>query len=115
MGGSVLSLPRPLHFSHLVPLRKRRKKCTWLSSVSLASLQLLESSCEEGAILTVFLGEKMTEEHFISKLHFTWPHVSCMSRFPARGSRAVFVSYRDCAGEVDFLRIVQLKFGGWRP
>ncbi|KAK4792147.1 hypothetical protein SAY86_022582 [Trapa natans] len=85
---------------HLVPLRNRRKKCTWLSSDSPASLQLLESSCEGGAILTVFLRGKMMEEHFISKLHFTWPHVSCMSGFPARGSRAVFISYRDCAGEI---------------
>ncbi|KAL3501148.1 hypothetical protein ACH5RR_035597 [Cinchona calisaya] len=33
----------------------------------------------------------LQEEHRISKLHFTWPQVSCVSGFPARGARTVFV------------------------
>ncbi|KAJ8451613.1 hypothetical protein Cgig2_018247 [Carnegiea gigantea] len=40
-----------------------------------------------------------TEEHFISKLHFTWPQVSCLSGFPARGSLVVFASYIDSTDE----------------
>ena len=40
------------------------------------------------------------EEHYVSKLLFAWPQVACMSGFPARGSRAVFASYRDSLGQV---------------
>lgn len=42
----------------------------------------------------------LQEEHFISKLLFSWPQVSCVSGFPARGSRVVFVSYKDCVSQV---------------
>ncbi|CAA2960231.1 Hypothetical predicted protein [Olea europaea subsp. europaea] len=40
------------------------------------------------------------EEHYISKLQFSWPQVSCVSGFPSRGSRAVFVSYKDGVGQI---------------
>lgn len=43
----------------------------------------------------------MQEEHYVSKLHISWPQVSCVSGFPARGTRAVFVSYRDSAAEIE--------------
>ena len=39
----------------------------------------------------------------MSKLHFSWPQVSCVAGFPARGIRAVFVSYRDQVGEASCL------------
>ncbi|KAM4120597.1 hypothetical protein ACJW30_03G144400 [Castanea mollissima] len=37
----------------------------------------------------------LQEQHYVSKLHFSWPPVSCVAGFPARGIKAVFVSYRD--------------------
>ncbi|OWM76101.1 protein POOR HOMOLOGOUS SYNAPSIS 1 isoform X1 [Punica granatum] len=85
-----------------------RRIGTWLSSTSPASLQLIDCGSEGDAILAVYLGEKRMEEHFISKLHFTWPQVTCVSGFPARGSRVVLVSYRDCADEVQKFA---LRFG----
>lgn len=56
-------------------------------------------SCSE-PILAIYLGEKLLEEHFISKLCFSWPHVSCVLGFPARASRIILVSYRDCVGQL---------------
>ncbi|CAN4124021.1 unnamed protein product [Withania somnifera] len=32
--------------------------------------------------------DDVTEEHYISRLMFSWPQVSCVSNFPERGSRA---------------------------
>ncbi|KAG8498536.1 hypothetical protein CXB51_004977 [Gossypium anomalum] len=40
------------------------------------------------------------EEHYISKLHFSWPQIQCIPEIPARGSRAVFVSYKDGADQI---------------
>lgn len=45
----------------------------------------------------------LQEEHHVSKLHFSWPQVSCVSGFPIRGIRSVFVRYRDHAGEASSL------------
>lgn len=45
------------------------------------------------------------EEHYISRLHFAWPQVSCVSGFPTRGARSVFVSYKDRAGQAKTLSI----------
>ncbi|KAG8640114.1 protein POOR HOMOLOGOUS SYNAPSIS 1 isoform X2 [Manihot esculenta] len=85
-------------------LNKRRccaSRGTWISSRSpTASLQLLNYHALSDAILSVCFSDKMLEEHYVSKLHFTWPHVSCVSGYPPRGSRAVFVSYKDSAGEI---------------
>jgi len=44
----------------------------------------------------------LQEEHYVSKLSFSWPQVSCDPGFPARGIRTVLVSYRDSRGEVSF-------------
>ncbi|KAL4638974.1 hypothetical protein ACB092_03G184600 [Castanea dentata] len=57
-----------------------------LSIISLFRLQLLK-----------ILGH---EQHYVSKLHFSWPPVSCVAGFPSRGIKAVFVSYRDQVGEI---------------
>ncbi|XP_065876129.1 protein POOR HOMOLOGOUS SYNAPSIS 1 [Euphorbia lathyris] len=95
----------PSTCSSLVPLpntrRQPRIRGTWISSQSpTASLQLLNSHSISDAILSVSFGDYILEEHYVSKLHFTWPQVSCLSGFsPPRGSRAVFVSYRDSLGE----------------
>ncbi|CAN6676187.1 unnamed protein product [Malus baccata var. baccata] len=37
----------------------------------------------------------LQEEHYVSKLQYVWPHVSCNPRLPSMGTRAVLVSYRD--------------------
>ncbi|WCJ38508.1 hypothetical protein M5689_019566 [Euphorbia peplus] len=89
--------------SSLLPLpnnrRHPRSRGTWISSDSpTASLQLSYRSISD-VILSVSLGDYFLEEHYVSKLHFTWPQVTCLSGFlPPRGSRAVFVSYRDSLG-----------------
>ncbi|KAL4557324.1 hypothetical protein LXL04_035498 [Taraxacum kok-saghyz] len=44
-------------------------------------------------------GKHSQEEHYISKLNFTWPHVSCLPGCPPRGSKIVFMSYKDHLGE----------------
>ncbi|GMN30717.1 hypothetical protein TIFTF001_046445 [Ficus carica] len=114
----------------LVPLppylRNRRPLGTWLTSSSPALLRLFVLRSRSGVVLTVYCGDKMQnreprllrkittgfetlglissimlqEEHYVSKLHISWPQVSCVSGFPARGTRAVLVSYRDSAGEI---------------
>ncbi|CAH1437577.1 unnamed protein product [Lactuca virosa] len=40
------------------------------------------------------------EEHYTSKLHFTCHHVSCLLGYPPRGSKIVFMSYKDHVGEL---------------
>ncbi|KAF3431213.1 hypothetical protein FNV43_RR25943 [Rhamnella rubrinervis] len=91
--------------AELVPLtsrvRSRRPSGTWISSSSHALLQLLRYRSNSDVILLVCLGNNyIIEEHCVSNLHFAWPQVSCISGFPARGTRAVFVSYRDGGGEI---------------
>ncbi|EYU22521.1 hypothetical protein MIMGU_mgv1a025053mg [Erythranthe guttata] len=39
------------------------------------------------------------EEHYISRVCFSWPQVSCVSGFPAKGSKVVLVSYKDGVGQ----------------
>ncbi|PON44883.1 hypothetical protein PanWU01x14_263650 [Parasponia andersonii] len=87
-------VPLPPH------LRNRRPFGTWITSMSPAWLQLVRPSSATAVILTVFLAGKIQEEHYVSKLRFAWPQSSCISGFPARGTRAVIASYRDCMGEV---------------
>uniref|UniRef100_A0A803PGU4 Poor homologous synapsis 1 PH domain-containing protein n=1 Tax=Cannabis sativa TaxID=3483 RepID=A0A803PGU4_CANSA len=89
---------------HLLPLppylRNRRPFGTWITSMSPAWLQLLHTPSHPSVILTVLLGGEMQEEHYVTKLNFAWPHASCISGFPARGTKVVIVSYRDSVGEV---------------
>ncbi|KAE8023511.1 hypothetical protein FH972_009198 [Carpinus fangiana] len=83
----------------LVPLptyvRNRRRQGTWVSSSSSAVLQLADDLSSSEIILTVCFRGRNLEQHYVSKLHFSWPQVSCVSGYPARGIRAVFVSYKD--------------------
>ncbi|KAL7608295.1 protein POOR HOMOLOGOUS SYNAPSIS 1 [Lactuca sativa] len=89
----------------LVP-QVKRSKGSWISSfTSLANLKLLTSTNDNSdisrsIILTVTLVDNVIEEHYISKLHFTWPHVSCLPGYPPRGSKIVFMSYKDHAGDI---------------
>ncbi|XP_004300924.1 PREDICTED: uncharacterized protein LOC101303040 isoform X2 [Fragaria vesca subsp. vesca] len=88
----------------LVPLpmkiRNRRSGGNWISAASAAMLQLIYDHSSSDVILTVCCSGKIQEEHYVSKLLFAWPQVACMSGFPARGSRAVFASYRDSLGQI---------------
>ncbi|XP_021293603.1 protein POOR HOMOLOGOUS SYNAPSIS 1 [Herrania umbratica] len=89
----------------LVPLPKNRRfrapQGNWIAtSFPAASLQIISDLSGSEAILVVRLSEKILEEHYISKLHFSWPQVQCIPEFPARGSRSVFVSYKDSAYEI---------------
>ncbi|KAL8201325.1 hypothetical protein R6Q57_012664 [Mikania cordata] len=83
----------------LVPLAKKPKG-SWISSFnSLACLKLLTTTTDHSdtyrsIILTVTLVNNIIiEEHYISKLHFTWPQVSCSTGYFPRGSKVVFMSY----------------------
>lgn len=88
----------------LVPLptkvRNRRPAGNWVSSSLPALLQLVHDQSISEVLLTVCFSGKVLEEHYVSKLQFVWPQVSCNPGFPARGTRVVFISYRDCVGEV---------------
>ncbi|PQP98699.1 protein POOR HOMOLOGOUS SYNAPSIS 1 [Prunus yedoensis var. nudiflora] len=88
----------------LVPLptrvRNRRPAGNWVSSSLPALLQLVHDHSISEVLLTVCFSGKVLEEHYVSKLQFVSPQVSCNPGFPARGTRAVFISYRDCVGEV---------------
>ncbi|GAV77114.1 LOW QUALITY PROTEIN: hypothetical protein CFOL_v3_20586 [Cephalotus follicularis] len=86
----------------LIPLphnrRYRPTRGTWISTSShTASLRIIIDPSD--AILSVSFRGKILEEHYFTKLHFSWPQVSCVSGFPARGGRAVFVTYKDSAAE----------------
>ncbi|CAI0390386.1 unnamed protein product [Linum tenue] len=72
---------------------------TWISSSSpTATLQLVyDDSCSD-AILSVYLQGRLVEEHYVSKLYFSWPQVCCVNGYPSRGTRAVFASFKDSAG-----------------
>ncbi|XP_047148644.1 protein POOR HOMOLOGOUS SYNAPSIS 1 [Vigna umbellata] len=88
--------------SDLIPLPPRLRNLpprgTWISSSSVAFLRL--SSHLSNLLLTISFNAALLEEHYVSKLHFTWPQVSCVSGYPARGIRTVLVSYRDPLGEI---------------
>ncbi|XP_019166621.1 PREDICTED: protein POOR HOMOLOGOUS SYNAPSIS 1 [Ipomoea nil] len=104
--------PSSPHASHpsLVPHSARQRKVRrggkWISTSSsnstAVSLKLLTVHDADfpDQILVLSLGHKILEEHYISRLHFAWPQVSCVSGFPTRGARSVFVSYKDRAGQV---------------
>lgn len=80
---------------------KKRSKGTWIaSSSSMASLHILTHETLPEFILIVYFLGKVYEEHFISKLHFSWPQMSCLADCPMRGSRVVFASYIDSKGQV---------------
>ncbi|XP_010491810.1 PREDICTED: protein POOR HOMOLOGOUS SYNAPSIS 1-like isoform X1 [Camelina sativa] len=101
----VQFLSSPSSYPGLKPVGKRELYYppygTWLStSSSNVSLQLVDELNRSDVILSVQLGGKLLEEHYISKLNFTWPQMSCVSGFPSRGSRAIFVSYKDSANEI---------------
>ncbi|CAN8294370.1 unnamed protein product [Cochlearia groenlandica] len=95
----------PSPYTGMVPLGKRELSAspdgTWLSTSSpTASLQMMEEVNRSDVILSVELGGKVLEEHYITKLNFSWPQMNCVSGFPPRGSRTVLVSYVDSEDEI---------------
>ncbi|KAI7724778.1 hypothetical protein M8C21_031203 [Ambrosia artemisiifolia] len=97
----------------LVPLAQKSKG-SWISSfTSSASLKLLTTTNGHSIILTVTLVDKVIEEHYISKLHFTWPQVSCMTGYSPRGSKVVFMSYKDQAGKARHSNLLVLPTQDW--
>ncbi|KAM3754092.1 hypothetical protein ACB098_03G141700 [Castanea mollissima] len=82
--------------------RNRRPQGSWISSS--ASLTILPTPTSSSYIISLFRLQLLKilghEQHYVSKLHFSWPPVSCVAGFPARGIKAVFVSYRDQVGEI---------------
>ncbi|XP_021860600.1 protein POOR HOMOLOGOUS SYNAPSIS 1 [Spinacia oleracea] len=90
------SLLRPLYAG-----KRNRVKGTWLpSSSSNVSLHILffDHSFSEPT-LVVSLDENIYEEHYISKLNFTWPQ-GINGSGCVRKSRVVFASYRDGMGQI---------------
>uniref|UniRef100_A0A803M774 Poor homologous synapsis 1 PH domain-containing protein n=1 Tax=Chenopodium quinoa TaxID=63459 RepID=A0A803M774_CHEQI len=87
--------------SFLSPLKRSPFKPVWITSSGFSIVSLhpsSDASSSADSILTVSL-QGTIEEHFISKLQFVWPQVSCLSGFPTRGSLVVFASYVDCSDE----------------
>ncbi|KAH6825301.1 hypothetical protein C2S53_007025 [Perilla frutescens var. hirtella] len=87
----------------LVPVPKNRLRRNWISTADAASVKLIyerSSAGTDDAVLVLSLLSKTLEVHYISKMHFSWPQVSCMSGFPSRGTRAVFLSYKDGVGQM---------------
>ncbi|XP_042005730.1 protein POOR HOMOLOGOUS SYNAPSIS 1-like [Salvia splendens] len=87
----------------LVPVPKSRLRGAWISSSISASVKLIyerTSSGTDDAVLVLSLRSKTLEVHYISKMYFSWPQISCVLGVPARGSRAVFLSYKDGAGQM---------------
>ncbi|QCD82030.1 hypothetical protein DEO72_LG2g2363 [Vigna unguiculata] len=79
--------------SDLIPLPPRLRNLpprgSWISSSAVAFLRL--SSHLSNLLLTISFNAALLEEHYVSKLHFTWPQVSCVSGYPARGIRTVLI------------------------
>ncbi|KAK6920652.1 hypothetical protein RJ641_014330 [Dillenia turbinata] len=107
--------PRALHphsstwsLRPLPESRRNLSKGTWISSSpsSTSFLDLIYYNASQWTLI-VSLQEKIYEEHFISKLHFSWPQVSCVQDCPVRGSRVVFASYKDSEGQAS----IHIVFG----
>ncbi|XP_050204641.1 protein POOR HOMOLOGOUS SYNAPSIS 1-like [Mercurialis annua] len=91
---SLLPLPHTRYY--------RPSRGTWISSRSPSASLLLHHrpSSASDSILTVCFHGQIMEEHYVSKLQFAWPQVSCLSGYPPRGSRSVFISYKDSDDEI---------------
>ncbi|CAN1137411.1 Protein POOR HOMOLOGOUS SYNAPSIS 1 [Linum perenne] len=88
------------HPTSLSPVRAKRHhgvRGTWISTSSPTTLQLVDDSSCSDTIISVSLQGRVLEEHYVSKLHFSWPQVSCTAGYPPRGTRSVFVSFKDTA------------------
>ncbi|KAH9624495.1 hypothetical protein KSS87_019797 [Heliosperma pusillum] len=81
-------------------IEKKRFIPTWLSTLGSSTVSLQPSDhSSEFSVFTVTLLNAVLEEHYVSKLKFAWPQVSCLSGYPTRGSLVLIASYYDSAGE----------------
>ncbi|CAI9112716.1 OLC1v1013194C1 [Oldenlandia corymbosa var. corymbosa] len=78
--------------------RKGISSGVWISSSSSsrASLFLFSYTPDSLLVLLISLNGKVHEEHFISKLHLSWPQISSDT---VKGSRVVLASYKDSFGQ----------------
>ncbi|KAL3644498.1 hypothetical protein CASFOL_009678 [Castilleja foliolosa] len=87
----------------LSPVEKsRRSRGSWISTAA-ATLKLAYRRSPTGlceSVITISLQSQVLEEHYVSKMLFSWPQVSCVSGYPERGCKAIFVSYKDGVGQV---------------
>ncbi|KAJ0250603.1 Protein POOR HOMOLOGOUS SYNAPSIS 1 [Hirschfeldia incana] len=113
----------PSPYPGLVPLGKRELSSspigTWLStSFSKVYLTLVDEVNRSDVILSVELAGKILEEHYISKLNFSWPHMTCVSGFPPRGSRVILMQkfalrFSTCDAAVTFVAALKEKLKGF--
>ncbi|KAG9140469.1 hypothetical protein Leryth_016191 [Lithospermum erythrorhizon] len=78
--------------------RKRYRSGAWLQTEDSGVFVRIipdSSTASRVAVLVVYHRYTIFEEHYVSQLHFSWPQVTCISGFPARGTRCVLISYRD--------------------
>ncbi|XP_078149205.1 protein POOR HOMOLOGOUS SYNAPSIS 1-like [Carex rostrata] len=89
---------QPLH-------RSKRSKGTWLPCHTTASLSISLALIPGGSavhVLSLSLGDDLIEEHVLYNLLFSWPQVACVPECPIRGSRAVFISFKDTSAQALF-------------
>ncbi|MCL7032823.1 hypothetical protein MKW94_013144 [Papaver nudicaule] len=87
--------------TNLKPLRRKIGRGTWISSSSLASLNLTHSpSNPETILLTVSLKGHILEQHYVCSLNFVWLQVSSDTQCPPMGSRVVFANYTDSHSQI---------------
>ncbi|XP_048503481.1 uncharacterized protein LOC125499081 [Beta vulgaris subsp. vulgaris] len=96
---------RPFVLATTTPICSQVCKLNWMGTTRKKKVILFdvvdENAIAPGKLMQMFLFLLMNqEEHFISKLHFVWPQVSCLSEFPTRGSLVVLASYTDNLDEV---------------
>ncbi|KAJ4808971.1 hypothetical protein LUZ62_021537 [Rhynchospora pubera] len=95
-GRAPIVRSQPLHKSN-------RSKGTWLPCNTTASLSVALAPIPGGStahVLSLSLGDDLIEEHVLYNLLFSWPQVSCVPECPIRGSRAVFVSFKDSSAQI---------------
>ncbi|KMT10661.1 hypothetical protein BVRB_5g117770 [Beta vulgaris subsp. vulgaris] len=99
---SLSSTPTSSFLRPIFASKKQRLKGTWLSSSSSnVSVDILfYNQTLSQPTLVVSLNERIYEEHYISKLNFTWPKGSDVSECSLRESRVIFASYRDDMGQI---------------
>ncbi|XP_020572595.1 protein POOR HOMOLOGOUS SYNAPSIS 1 [Phalaenopsis equestris] len=73
---------------------------TWLTASSTATILIVKASSSNDSVLSISVSGYVHEEHIVSSLNLTWPQVHCVPQWPIRGSRLVFMSYRDCSNQI---------------
>ncbi|KAG9138026.1 hypothetical protein Leryth_001289 [Lithospermum erythrorhizon] len=72
----------------------------WLKNSTTSAVAKITYSSYYDAVLIISLNHRIMEEHSVMKLHFSWAQMSCASQTAVRGSRAIFASFKDPAGQI---------------